>query len=355
MNRSDPQFAADTVPTRREQPPVTPKFATPEPRRRPSMVRVAALSVGVLGLAALGLASADPAGASTVNGTATVATPGTTSELDSGGSTTQFTVALPPNAACDGDTATGGYHIYSYLLPKGTALSAVTFTGHPSAGLGYFSSSGTYFGPVNTAIGTGQVPTLPNNFEWAPMITNSYLPLTGASGLLYSGSGSTASGIWESGIVCANTNGLPVDNWNAEITFSANTTDANGFTWTAKPGGSTTTTTTTTTTSTSTTSTTTTTTTSTSTTDPTSTSTSTTAPVVAAAVTGGTGGSTGSSVDGSSTDPTGSSSSTDGTLAFTGLHTARAIGIGLLAVGLGLMLLSWGHRRRVRAGRGTGQ
>jgi hypothetical protein len=88
--------------------------------------------------------------------------------LTSGGSTTQFTLGLPAGAACTGDTATGGYHIYSYLVPLGTALSSVTFIQHPSSGFGLFDSTGSYYGPVNTAIGTGQIVGIPNDFEWGP-------------------------------------------------------------------------------------------------------------------------------------------------------------------------------------------
>jgi hypothetical protein len=55
------------------------------------------------------------------------------------------------------------------------------------------------------------------------------------SQLLYTGTGSTASGIWEAGIACANSAGAVVDNWNVQVTFSAKSTDPNGFTWTAVP------------------------------------------------------------------------------------------------------------------------
>ena len=95
-------------------------------------------------------------------------------------------------------------------------------------GYGLVDNIGTYYGPVNTAIGTGQIVGIPNNFEWAPIIAKSYVPLTGSSGLLYTGSGTSASGIWEAGIVCANTSGVPVDNWNTEVTFAAKASDTNG-------------------------------------------------------------------------------------------------------------------------------
>ena len=184
-------------------------------------------------------ATSTPAGAATVNGIATIASPGTTTPLASGGSATQFTVSLPPQAACSGDTATGGYHVFSYLAPQGDGPLRVSFPGGvPIEGLGLVDTLGTYYGPVNTAIGTGQIIGIPNDFEWAPMITNSYIALTGAGGLLYTGSGSTASGVWEAGIACANASGAPIDNWNTEVTFSASSSDSNGFVWSAVPGPS---------------------------------------------------------------------------------------------------------------------
>ncbi len=369
MSRTDRQTAtdhltnADTVPISREQTPVTITLATTPHRRRLPVARAIALAAGVSAMSGLGLVVAGPAGASTLDGTATITSPGTTTEINSGGSATQFTVTLPAQAACDGDTATDGYHVYSYLLPQGTPLSGVSFAGgSPTKGLGLFEAVGTYYGPVNTAIGTGQIVGIPNDFEWAPMIADAYLPLTGAGGLLYSGSGATASGIWEAGLTCANTDGVPVDNWNTEVMFTASSSDPNGFVWSAVPGAPTTTTTTTTTT---TASSTTTTTSATSTTDPgsaTSTTTSTnpdsstsTTSTTAAAATSGDDNGTGSSVDAASTSPTGSSGTTGGTLAFTGIRATRDIGIGLLGVGLGLMLLGWGYRRRIRAGRQAGQ
>ena len=179
--------------------------------------------------------SATPASAATVNGIATIASPGTATPLTSGGSTTPFSVSLPAQAACSGDTATHSYHVYSYLVHKGVALSGVTFVGLPSAGYGLVDSTGTYYGAVNTAIGTGQIIGIPNNFEWGPLESADGVPL---ATLLYTGSGSSASGIWESGIACADTNGALVDNWNTEVTFAAKASDPNGFTWTAVPGPS---------------------------------------------------------------------------------------------------------------------
>jgi hypothetical protein len=206
-------------------------------RRRGIAARAATLAGAVVAVCGLGLAWAGPASAaSTVNGTAVIASPGVTTPLTSGGSATPFTVALPAQAACDGDTASGGYHVYSYMVHQGASVTtAAPFTLGPSSGLGLFDNVGTYYGPVNTAIGTGQIVSIPNNFQWAALVSGGNATL---AQLLYSGSGSTASGSWEVGLVCANTTGAVADNWGSPITFNASLTDPTGFTWTATPAGS---------------------------------------------------------------------------------------------------------------------
>jgi hypothetical protein len=183
----------------------------------------------------LALLLAAPADAVSLGGAATLARPGTTLPLASGGSATEFTVALPANASCSGDTATDGSHAYSYLVKKGTALADVHFVDTPSAGYGIVDTTGTYYGPVNTAIGTGQITEIPNDFEWGPLVTSDggALPL---SQLLYDGS----TGAWETGIVCADTHGDVSNDWNTEITFRADTGDLHGFTWSVTPPAATT-------------------------------------------------------------------------------------------------------------------
>ena len=205
-------------------------------RRGRRAVTLALAALAAPAMLVVATATATPASAApTVDGIATIASPGTATPLTSGGSTTPFTVSLPAQAACSGDTATHGYHVYSYLVTKGTALSGVTFQTLPSAGYGLVDSTGTYYGAVNTAIGTGQVIGIPNNFEWGPLVSSNGVQL---STLLYTGSGASATGIWESGLACADTNGNLVDNWNTEVTFAAAAGDTNGFTWTAVPGPS---------------------------------------------------------------------------------------------------------------------
>ncbi len=196
---------------------------------------LAAGLVAVGSLTVLAVAGSPPASASTLDGIASIANPTTLGVVTSGASTTQFTVTLPSQAACAGDTASDGYHVYSYLVPKGTNLSALTFQSFPSSGYGLVDDIGTYYGPVNTAIGTGQIVSVPGDFEWGPLVSNDGIPL---STLLYTGAGTTASGVWEAGLACANTHGVLTDNWNTEVTFSASNSDPNGFTWSAVPGPS---------------------------------------------------------------------------------------------------------------------
>ena len=377
------------------------------------IARLGAVAVAPVVATCLLGAAAGPASASTVDGKAVIAAPGVTTPLTSGGSTTPFTVVLPAQAACDGDTATGGYHVYSYLVHKGTAVSGVTFVNFPSAGLGLVDNTGTYYGPVNTAVTTGQIIGIPNSFQWAPLVSGGGTTL---AQLLYTGSGATASGTWEAGLVCANTHGAVADNWNIEVTFSASAGDPTGFTWTAVPSGTSAPAITSATSTTFTagtagtfsvvtsgspaptvtetgalpagvtftggtlTGTPTATgtfpitftasngigsaatqsftltvqaasgTTTTTTTDPGSTTT-TTAPGSTTSTTPPAAGGTGDT--GASSTGAGGSGSGSSSLAYTGFHTGKAIGLGVFAIGLGIALLGWGYRRRARPAKGS--
>lgn len=91
--------------------------------------------------AGLTVAGVTPAGATTIDATATLAQPGSLARLGSGGSATNFTVTLPKvgtaPAKCSGNTVSGGYHVYSYLLHVGVKPTTVTYkTGLPSTGSG---------------------------------------------------------------------------------------------------------------------------------------------------------------------------------------------------------------------------
>ena len=203
------------------------------PRRRRKVGTLAAtVLTGVAAMATMAVTGVSPASAATLNSVATIANPTTDAYLASGGSKAPFTVTLPANSACSGDTATDGYHVYSYLVPKGTNLSSVTFIDFPSTGYGFVNNIGTYYGPVNTAATTGQIIGIPNNFEWAPLVTDDGVSL---STLLTSGS---TPGVWEAGIACANSSHALTDNWNTEVTFKSSSSDPTGFVWSAVPGPS---------------------------------------------------------------------------------------------------------------------
>jgi hypothetical protein len=337
---------------------------------RPSrLARVRALTVvgvragaSVLLMAgAWSLYVATAASASTTNGTATITDP-SNSPLATGGSSTSFTVELPAQAACTGDSASDGYEVYSYLVPQGTSPTAITFTGgDPSTGYGFFSSIGTYYGAANTAPTTGQIIGIPD-FEWGPAVeSDSLLSILLAGG-----------GVWEAGIACANSSGVVTDWWNTEITFTANSSDPDGFTWSDVPGLPGTTPTTTSTTSGASGTTTTTSDTSGTTTSTTSSTSGTSGPTTTSGTSGTSGTTTsttlgaatqsGSSTDSDSTtagDPStaaGDPSTASGTLASTGAPIVRDLALGLLCIGLGLILLGWSATSRwARAALPTGE
>jgi len=185
----------------------------------------------VLGTAALPVVlplSFGAASASTLNGEATI-TNQTLSPLSSGASSTEFSVALSPNgatpASCTGDSASGGYHVYSYLVQAGTTISSLTFSRYPSTGLGLVNNVGVYYGSANTAIHSGQIVGIPTNFEFAELLSDG----ESLSSLLYSGT----TGVWEAGIACANSSGTLTDYWNVPVTFTSSGSDPNGFVWSA--------------------------------------------------------------------------------------------------------------------------
>ncbi len=212
-------------------PPSTPPIGSTRTRSgrvlRTGLVVVATM---LASCTALIVAGAGPSSASTLNGVATTTTPSSGAFLGSGGSDTQFALSLPSGAACSGDTANDGYNVWSYLVEKSAKIGSTKFTGAsgPSQGHGLYDTTGTYVGPLNTAINTGQITELPN-FEWGPAVSGDGL----LSSLLYT---KGTSGIWEGGVACANSSGVLTDNWNVQFTFTKSTSDPNGFTWTAVPG-----------------------------------------------------------------------------------------------------------------------
>jgi hypothetical protein len=194
--------------------------------------RIASFGLLAAGLLLLFTTPASATSAATV-AAATIAAPGATAVavLPSGKAGTPFTVALPANAACPGDTAHSGYHVYSYLVPAGTNLAAVSFVNFPSKGYGLVDQYGKYYGAINTAENTGQIIGIPNDLEWGPLVTSDGGRIPIASLV-----GGANHGVWEAGIACANTHGVLAASWNTQVTFSGGVHAANGLTWKATPG-----------------------------------------------------------------------------------------------------------------------
>jgi hypothetical protein len=190
-------------------------------------------------------ADAPSASAGTLNGTAVLQHEGTPLDTGEYPSRQSFTVVLPPDASCAGRKAHDPTHVYSYLVPQGTNLSNVTFTSLPSVGLGLVDKSGRYFAErdAHSAPSSNTLPHhngviigIPSTLEFAPLITDDYARLTGTSGLLYTGTRPSASGVWEAGIACVNSAGTVTESWNTEVTFTYCSSDPNHFDWTSTPG-----------------------------------------------------------------------------------------------------------------------
>lgn len=165
------------------------------------------------------LAAPAAVGANAVAGAEVITRPGGLTPLDSGGSGTLYGVELPSGASCPGDTAHQGYHVYSYLVPKGVSPTAVSFkTGLPSQWFGYIAY-GAYYGTVNTAQGTGQIVGIPPQFTWSRLTAKELFPK------------GEKTATWEGGVACADTHGVVTDYWNSQIAFTASPSDPKGFTW----------------------------------------------------------------------------------------------------------------------------
>ncbi len=191
--------------------------------------RVGVAILALAGSVGLYLAASTAASASTLDGVATIDQPGTTTQFNgSQSSSTQFTVALPTGSVCSGDTAGDGSHEYSYLVPSGTAVSSLSFSsGFASNDLGLVDINGKPWDGIDTEPTSGLVIGILNDYEWAPLVSQGEIALTGSNGLLYSGS----RGVWDAGIACATPAGVLSDYWNEQVTFTASGGDPNGFVW----------------------------------------------------------------------------------------------------------------------------
>jgi hypothetical protein len=144
----------------------------------------------------------------------------------SGGSSTQWTLNLPSGAACSGDTATQGYHVYSFIVPAATDVGTLTFnpsTG-PSTGNPLVDSTGSAYMAVNTAQTTGQVIQIPTfNFNLFASTEQGGTKLA------------LPPGDYKAGLACANTLGQGDKYWSTQFTSTASSSDPNGEVWTVHP------------------------------------------------------------------------------------------------------------------------
>ncbi len=174
--------------------------------------------------------------AATSGGSAQVTNPSNGQPLAAGGSQTDFTLKLPSGAACSGDTATGGYHVQSYMVPSTVDPSTVTYDAQgPSPQ--HYNSGGEFRMPlwiagaqqsyVNAAtnVTDGVIINIPS-FDFAV-----YSP------------GDIPAGTYNVGISCTNNQNVLDKFWNTQMTFVADAADSPAqVTWTASTPATTTTT-----------------------------------------------------------------------------------------------------------------
>jgi hypothetical protein len=191
------------------------KFAPGKVGAKLAVLVVAAGSVslfGALGASALG----------TNAGPATIVDQSHAAPLNAGGSQTTWSITLPKLAACSGDTANQAYHVFGYIVPLSVDPATVTYDANgPTTGFPLVDTTGSPFVNSNTAIGTGQVVTIPD-FNWAFFGTADKSPPAVLN-----------PGQYNVGIACAKPDNTTDKFWNVVETFTANAGDPNGETWTA--------------------------------------------------------------------------------------------------------------------------
>ena len=167
--------------------------------------------------------------------------------LARGGSATVFALTPPVGASCTGDTVSGEYGVHSYIVPASVDPATLTFgpQGPLPAGTGanlrqpLFSGAGSPIVDKTTAVAS--IPGGPGLLTGMP--TSSF-GVFGAAGPQV-----VPAGTYNIGFAC--TRGLPsatqLDKyWNAQLTFSVDSTDKpSGIKWTAVVGSTPATTTTT--------------------------------------------------------------------------------------------------------------
>jgi hypothetical protein len=196
--------------------------------RRIGVKMAAAAAVALASVATLGVPAAV---AGTNAGSATITNPSNGQPLNSGGSATTWTITLPAQAACSHDTASGFYHVESYIVPSTVDPSTLSFnsagpTDPTSNQFDYplYDTTGSAYANANTAPNTGQVVQIPS-FNYAIFSIN------GSNGNALT----LPAGTYNVGIACATNTGAEDKFWNVQETFTADGTDPNGEVWSVTP------------------------------------------------------------------------------------------------------------------------
>jgi len=146
--------------------------------------------------------------------------------LTGGTGTTLWTLALPAQAKCSGDTATNSFHTFTYVVPAAVDPGGMHFgaegpdtaEAHP-----IFDDGGGPVIAVNTAPVTGQVLPVPYfTLEWGGDLT----PFDSMS---------LPPGTYNIGIACGTAQGVVDKFWNVQETFVGDpkiATGAGAFAWT---------------------------------------------------------------------------------------------------------------------------
>jgi hypothetical protein len=194
---------------------------------KPRSIAGRAIAVGVLAFTTVVVGMAPAASAAGIrSGDAVPTNPMTNAPVPNGGSSTSWTLNLPTQASCRGDTASQGFHVYSFIVPVAVDVGTLTFnpsTG-PSQGFPLIDNIGSPYIAANTAAVTGQViqiPTFNFNLFASTDQGGTKIPLP--------------PGDYKAGIACANTTGQGDKYWETIFSFTANGGDPNGEVWTNHP------------------------------------------------------------------------------------------------------------------------
>jgi hypothetical protein len=148
-------------------------------------------------------------------------------ELNEGDSTTPFSLRLPPDAACPGDTANDDWRVQSFMVPADTDVGSLRYRalrpdGDAYRGLRY--PDGSIF---------TQAATDPNSKAGQPGRITSIPPLT----FKWWPAGTIPPGRYKIGIACTPGATWKVEKyWDTEIEFSiAPDVNPGGLKWTAIP------------------------------------------------------------------------------------------------------------------------